>query len=77
MKFYLGIGQGAVRDRAEAELAPARREDPQVCQDDREADVGLRDSSKAASVCQVLDLNRMNLDYYVHLCSIFAKFVQI
>ena len=70
MKLYLGIGQGAVRDRAEAELASARREDPQVCQDDREADVGLRDSSEAASVCQVLDLNRMNLDYYVHLCSI-------
>ena len=53
MKFYLGIGQGAVRDRAEAELAPARREDPQVCQDDREADVGFRDPAEAASVCQV------------------------
>ena len=75
MKLYLGIGQGAVRDRAEAELAPARREDPQVCQDDREADVGLRDSSEAASVCQVQSYY-MNLNN-VHKCSIFAKFVQI
>ena len=60
MKLYLDTSQGTVRDCAEAELAPARREDPQVCQDDREADVGLRDSSEAASVCQVLrvDLNR-------------------